>query len=413
MNATRTLVLLPLFLLACGGEPDAELAEIGAELTTQQVDRANAAIPDNNSAGITRGIDIVVDPASVDRVRVVVRISHPYRGDLSVALTSPAGTRVVLHNRTGGSADNLSIDRRLNDFNGEAAGGRWTLTVADHARADVGRLVSWALAVEHTAIDPCAAVRCAAGTVCELQEVQCIRAPCPPIAVCVPESNPCALVRCAAGTHCEVQEVQCARAPCPPVAACVPDQGPFCGSRGNQVYCATTEYCHHEPRQTCGWADAQGECRTKPQVCTRIYRPVCGCDRNTYGNDCEAHAAGVSVQYEGACRPSGAYWDTKGADFGSSNPYRNNEVLETTFYAPPDGSRIRIHFDRFNLEANYDFVRVYGATGVELAAFTGNLGVFDRELELDGDRVRVVFTSDGSITRPGFHIDSIAWYRTP
>lgn len=33
----------------------------------------------------------------------------------------------------------------------------------------------------------------------------------------------CANVRCAEGTHCEMVQVQCVRAPCPPMPQCVPD----------------------------------------------------------------------------------------------------------------------------------------------------------------------------------------------
>lgn len=50
--------------------------------------------------------------------------------------------------------------------------------------------------------------------------------------------------------------------------------------------------------------DMPGPGNDRPKVCTREYMPVCGgkgMKRKTFGNACEANAAGYSVVKEGKC----------------------------------------------------------------------------------------------------------------
>jgi hypothetical protein len=76
--------------------------------------------------------------------------------------------------------------------------------------------------------------------------------------------------------------------------------GETCGGIGGVQCAAAGDFCKTEVGQ-CDVADAQGTCSTKPQVCTEQYMPVCGCDNKTYGNACEAAAAGVNVAAAGKC----------------------------------------------------------------------------------------------------------------
>ncbi|XTZ15704.1 proprotein convertase P-domain-containing protein [Micromonospora echinospora] len=76
--------------------------------------------------------------------RVQVAIVHTYIGDLVVSLVAPDGSVYVLHNRTGGSTDNINQTYSVN-LSSEASNGTWRLRVQDAASADVGYLDTWTL----------------------------------------------------------------------------------------------------------------------------------------------------------------------------------------------------------------------------------------------------------------------------
>lgn len=107
-------------------------------------------IPDNRASGIARTL-VVAESGALSEIEVTVDITHTYIGDLRVGLRSPAGTTVWLHDRSGGSTDNLRVAwsslsvPSLAALAGQDIGGSWTLLASDHESADVGKLNRWGL----------------------------------------------------------------------------------------------------------------------------------------------------------------------------------------------------------------------------------------------------------------------------
>lgn len=75
---------------------------------------------------------------------VAVDIRHTFIGDLLVQLVAPDGSLYTLHNRSGGSADNIIRNYTVN-LSSELLNGTWRLRVNDNARGDTGFINSWSL----------------------------------------------------------------------------------------------------------------------------------------------------------------------------------------------------------------------------------------------------------------------------
>lgn len=110
------------------------------------------AIPDDDPTGVASQLEVSED-GQVQDITVNVDITHTYIGDLHVTLISPSGRSVVLHDRTGASADNIQETYdilkapALETFiqNEEPVKGMWTLKVCDLSRRDEGMLNGWGL----------------------------------------------------------------------------------------------------------------------------------------------------------------------------------------------------------------------------------------------------------------------------
>lgn len=122
-----------------------------------QVDYAiepGLSIPDNDPSGVVSLIT-VTDQGPLSAITVDADISHTWIGDLTVTLISPSGTQIVLHNRSGGSDDDivgtwpttLGVDGpgSLDDLLGQDVNGTWALFLSDAASGDTGTLNAWGL----------------------------------------------------------------------------------------------------------------------------------------------------------------------------------------------------------------------------------------------------------------------------
>lgn len=92
------------------------------------------------------------------------------------------------------------------------------------------------------------------------------------------------------------------RQACGGTAGPPPPSGQVCGTRGAQP-CTGGTFCAWPESAHCGATDRPGVCMTRPSVCTRELKPVCGCDGKTYPNACAAHTATISIDHAGPCSP--------------------------------------------------------------------------------------------------------------
>lgn len=158
---------------ACGTGPVSTVNRFRTGLNSCRISTdVPKAIPSAGSNTITStlvvpaGMGVTITDLNV----VGLDISHTYISDLTVTLTSPAGTTVPLFNTICADEDNINLNlddqaatatfpcppvggitvqpqSLLSAFNGQSSTGTWTLSVTDNWDQDGGNLNGWGLSI--------------------------------------------------------------------------------------------------------------------------------------------------------------------------------------------------------------------------------------------------------------------------
>jgi hypothetical protein len=76
--------------------------------------------------------------------------------------------------------------------------------------------------------------------------------------------------------------------------------GQMCSS-APPVACPSGQVCDEDTPNRCGAGFEPGHCIVLPASCPATAVPVCGCDNQTYNNDCDRQRARVQLSHTGGC----------------------------------------------------------------------------------------------------------------
>lgn len=93
-----------------------------------------------------------------------------------------------------------------------------------------------------------------------------------------------------------------------------------------------------------------------------------------------------------------------------SNYPNNMDVTRTITEA--GALAMRVHFSNFETEARYDYARIQNGAGTELIKYDGQLPQFT-SIQVAGSEIRIRYTSDDSVRRPGCMADRLEYLSAP
>ena len=100
-------------------------------------------------------------------------------------------------------------------------------------------------------------------------------------------------------------------------------------------------------------------------------------------------------------------WRYETQTIQSPHPYSNN-TNNTKSYTKSGAQRVAMYFERFELEANYDYVYVKDQSGATKATYTGTRDAF--WAIVDGPKISANLVTDGSVTGWGYRVTRVAYY---
>lgn len=100
-------------------------------------------------------------------------------------------------------------------------------------------------------------------------------------------------------------------------------------------------------------------------------------------------------------------WQVVSVNVSSAHPYKD-KTKEEYEVRVPGAKQVALYFSKFDTERDYDKVELFDAKGIKVATISGkNDDSFSTPV--DGEYVKIVFTSDDSVNRYGFDITKAAW----